>query len=150
MRFSVAINPVGQMRARHGTIRTKSGKVISKTFKHDTQVEREETLAALLAKHVPKAPLEGPLALGVRAVFAVPASWSKKKQAQALAGEIRPTSKPDLSNVIKHVEDVMTQLQFWRDDSQLVAYLPGTEKTYGLNPHLVIEVLPVGLPGGRP
>ena len=46
MRFAIAINPVGQMRARHGTIRTKSGKIISKTFKHDTQVEREETLAA--------------------------------------------------------------------------------------------------------
>ena len=150
MRFAVAINPVGQMRARHGTIRTKSGKVISKTFKHDTQVERETTLAALLAKHVPKAPLDGPLALGVRAVFAVPSSWSKKKQAQAYAGEIRPTSKPDLSNVIKHVEDVMTGLQFWRDDCQVVEYLPGTGKTYGLNPHLVIEVLPVALPGGRP
>lgn len=150
MRFAVAINPVGQMRARHGTIRTKSGKTISKTFKHDTQVEREETLAALLAKYAPREPLEGPIAIGVRAVFAVPASWSKKKQAQALAGEIRPTGKPDLSNVIKHVEDVMTGLLFWKDDSQLVAYLPGTEKVYGLNPHLVIEVLPAGLPGGRP
>lgn len=150
MRFAIAINPVGQMRARHGTIRTKSGKVISKTFKHDTQVEREETLAALLAKHVPGAPLEGPLALGVRAVFAVPSSWSKKKQAQALAGEIRPTSKPDLSNVIKHVEDVMTRLQFWRDDGQVVEYLPGTAKAYGLSPHLVIEIHPATLPGVRP
>ena len=44
----------------------------------------------------------------------------------------------------------MTGLQFWRDDCQVVEYLPGTGKTYGLNPHLVIEVLPVALPGGRP
>lgn len=143
MRFAVAINPVGQMRARHRVIKTKDGRVFSHTHKATEQESREETLAALLAKHVPAEPLEGPLALGVRAVFAVPASWSKTKQAAALAGEIRPTSKPDLDNVIKHVKDVMTQMQFWRDDCQVVEYLPGTAKAYGLNPLLVVEIVPL-------
>jgi Holliday junction resolvase RusA-like endonuclease len=146
MKFTVCINPVGQMRARHGTIRTKSGKIISKTFKHDTQAERETTLAALLAPHVPAAPLEGPLALRIRAVFRVPDSWSqKKKVAAVLQGSIRPTGKPDLDNVLKHVKDVMTDLCFWKDDAQVVEYLQGTGKYYGLAPRIEVEIIPAEL-----
>jgi Holliday junction resolvase RusA-like endonuclease len=143
VKFWLNIEPVGQMRARHGSIRTKGGKVISKTYKHDKQEDRELTLAALMTKYVPEVPLSGPLALRVKAVFSIPASWSQKKKIQAANGELWPTKRPDLDNVIKHVKDVMTDLRFWIDDAHVVEYLPGTGKAYGVNPGIEIEILPV-------
>lgn len=139
LNFKVNIEPVGQMRARHGAFK-RGGKVISKTYKHETQEEREESLAALLAKHVPPQPFSGPLALKVRAVFSIPQSWSQKKKLQAFNGEIRPTKRPDLDNIIKHIKDVMTNLRFWTDDALIVEYMPGTGKFYGVDPYVEITI----------
>lgn len=49
----------------------------------------------------------------------VPASWSKKKQAQALDGQIYPTKKPDVDNVVKAVFDALNGI-VWQDDVQVV------------------------------
>lgn len=145
MRFSIPINPVGQMRARHGTIKTKAGKTIHKTFKADKQEEREETLNTFLLRYKPSTPLTVPVALGIRANFSIPKSWSNKKKAKAAANEIRPTSKPDLDNVLKHVKDCLTAMRFWEDDALVVEYLPGTGKYYGMAPSIEIEILPIHL-----
>lgn len=64
-------------------------------------------------------PIEQPVYLSVRAFLGIGASWSKKRQAAALAGLERPTKKPDLSNVIKAIEDGMNGIAFV-DDSQIV------------------------------
>lgn len=48
-----------------------------------------------------------------------PASWSLKKQREALAGSVYPTSKPDVDNVIKGIFDAMNEI-VWRDDKQVV------------------------------
>lgn len=64
-----------------------------------------------------------PLAVAVSAVIVLrvtpPASWSQKKRTAALAGEIRPTSKPDIDNVIKGIFDAMNDIVFL-DDKQVV------------------------------
>ena len=140
MKFIIPIEPVAQMRARHGTIRTKTGKVISKTYKADVQEGREETLKTYLLQYQPAMPLTGALVLGVKAYFSIPTSWSKKKQAQAAAGELRHTKKPDLSNVLKHVEDCLSQMLFWKDDALVVEYLPGTGKYYSDRPRWEVEI----------
>lgn len=64
-------------------------------------------------------PLDGPLELSVTVERAVPASWSKKKRAAALAGEIGATGKPDLDNIIKLIGDSLNGIA-WGDDSQIV------------------------------
>ena len=46
---------------------------------------------------------------------------SKKKREAALAGQLRPTTKPDVSNVLKGVEDALKGL-WYADDSQIVGY----------------------------
>jgi Holliday junction resolvase RusA-like endonuclease len=63
------------------------------------------------------------------AVFPVPDSWSAKKRAAALAGDIRPTKKPDLSNIQKALEDGMNAVVF-KDDSQITES-GGSKKIYG-------------------
>lgn len=54
--------------------------------------------------------------LRIVAVFAVAASWSKKKQA-ALEGGFH-TQKPDSDNIAKALKDGLNRIA-WRDDSQV-------------------------------
>jgi Holliday junction resolvase RusA-like endonuclease len=72
--------------------------------------------AAAAMKGAP--PLEGPLALTVEADMAIPASWSKRRQRMAAAGDIRPTTRPDADNILK-VLDGLNRI-VWRDDAQVV------------------------------
>lgn len=126
MKFTVNIIPKAQMRARHG--RTSSG--FSRTYKAPAQEHEEAKLIALLAPHRPAAPVVGPVSLLIRAYLPIPASWSQKKKEAAKIGVIRPTCKPDLDNLAKHLKDCLTSLSFWQDDRQVVEYLPGTGKYY--------------------
>ncbi|WP_022719921.1 RusA family crossover junction endodeoxyribonuclease, partial [Rhodopseudomonas sp. B29] len=65
-------------------------------------------------------PIEAPVEIDLSIIFAVPASWSQKKRAQAIAGEIKPAKKPDADNVIKAFTDAMNGVVF-KDDAQIVA-----------------------------
>lgn len=83
-------------------------------------------------------PLDEALDVLFVAVFPVPASWSRKKREAALAGEIRPTVKPDGDNILK-VSDALNEV-VWRDDKSIVEAT--VQKFYGSRPRLVIEVMP--------
>lgn len=136
---TIPIIPKAQMRARHG--RTKGG--FSVTYKAEAQRRAEENLISLLDQYRPVQPLAGPLSLLVRAFLPIPGSWPKRKAHEAQAGNIRPTSKPDLDNLIKNLKDCLTSLSFWQDDKQVVEYLPGTGKYYddGQGPRWEIEII---------
>lgn len=84
-------------------------------------------------------PLDGPLSVTVNALFPVPQSWPKKKQAQALAGEVRPTTKPDADNLLK-VLDALNEVVF-RDDKQVVD--ARVVKSYSARPCMRVEIMPV-------
>lgn len=64
-------------------------------------------------------PLQGAVSLHMEICVPVPASWSKKKRAEALSLAIYPTSKPDLDNCIKLVGDALNGI-LWADDKQIV------------------------------
>lgn len=68
----------------------------------------------------------------------IPASWSKRKQAQALAGDIRPTSKPDIDNVVKVLFDGLNGI-VWKDDVQVVD--TSARKRYGATPGVVMTIV---------
>ncbi len=72
---------------------------------------------------------------------AVPASWSQKKQRAALAGELFPTSKPDIDNVLKAVFDGLNGV-LWRDDVLVVNC--SSQKRYGNTPCVWVEVWAIG------
>ena len=79
----------------------------------------------LARKNMPPDALRGPLTCPVRLTCviyrAVPQSWSRRKRADAIADKIRPTTRPDVSNVIKGIEDALNGV-WYADDSQIVEY----------------------------
>ena len=60
-----------------------------------------------------------PIAIEITAFYLVPKSWSKKKQAAVYAGEIKPTVKPDIDNIVKIVLDGLNGVAF-TDDKQVI------------------------------
>jgi len=89
---------------------------------NDRDRAAEQTLVSLLAYHParPAAPLDGPLRVEVEARVQVPASWSRKARAAALAGVLRPTSRPDRGNYLKLAEDALEAAGYLRDDALVV------------------------------
>lgn len=100
-------------------------------------VSAENWVKACAVEQVGQPVLEGPLMLSMCITVAIPPSWSKRKQADALAGRVRPTGKPDLDNTAKMVCDALNKL-VWQDDSQIVAMQ--MSKLYGTEPGALIEV----------
>jgi Holliday junction resolvase RusA-like endonuclease len=82
-------------------------------------------------------PKIGPLDVSVFAIMPIPESWSKVKQANALAGLISPTGKPDLDNIVKLVLDAANGI-LWADDSQIVKL--DLCKAYGGKPGYILSV----------
>jgi Holliday junction resolvase RusA-like endonuclease len=100
---------------------------------------RYENLVAIEASHAMGAdkPLLGPVAAFFDVALPVPQSWSKKKRAAALAGDVRPTSKPDVSNIAKSVEDGMNKIVY-QDDSQITELV--IRKRYAEKPALTVRI----------
>lgn len=65
---------------------------------------------ALLEKHAPAEPLDGPLKIRVRLYYHV-----KTKEMEVNY----KTTRPDGVNILKLIEDVMTKCGYWHDDAQL-------------------------------
>jgi len=86
-------------------------------------------------------PFEEAVEFTLRAIYPIPASWSARKRAQAMTGEIKPTKKPDLDNVLKAWNDGLNGVVY-RDDSQVVTF--AVEKRYGPQPLVVVTVNTIG------
>lgn len=80
--------------------------------------------------------LKGAVMVRVHAKFSVPASWSQKKRALALSGQMRPTKKPDIDNIAKMLDAL--NMAVWRDDAQVVSC--EIRKVFADRPCLVVEV----------
>lgn len=132
--------PEGKGRARSTMIKPRGKPAFISNYT-PANTRRYESNLKFVAQEVmgERAPLEGPLKVCVFASFPVPASWSKKKQAAALAGQIRPTTKPDADNLMK-VLDALNQV-VWRDDSQIVDGF--VRKFYSETPGLAVTIEPV-------
>ena len=82
-------------------------------------------------------PFAAPVRVAIDIVLSIPASWSKKKQAAALAGDIAATKKPDADNVLKAIKDGMNGIVYV-DDSQAVDIR--VIKRYGATPGVTVTV----------
>lgn len=85
------------------------------------------------------APIDVPVVVDITAVFSVPGSWSQKKRAKAISGEIRPGKKPDWDNTGKIFSDAINGIVF-RDDALVVD--GRVRKVYGPTSMLIGTVRP--------
>lgn len=84
------------------------------------------------------APFCGPLVLHLQINVQIPASWSKKRQKAAFDGDVKPTKKPDLDNIVKSLCDGMNGIAYV-DDAQIVEM--SVRKVYSETPgaHIVVR-----------
>lgn len=134
--FTVPGVPVGKGRPR---ATAESGKARMYT---PAKTARYESTAALFASHAMsgRPPFTGPMCVFMDIVLPVPESWSKRRQAAALAGQEWPTKKPDMDNVVKGIFDALNGI-VWKDDVQVVALNVG--KVYGPTPGVAVRVRPI-------
>lgn len=84
-------------------------------------------------------PYNGALSVFIGVNKEIPASWSKRKRADALAGIIKPVSRPDGDNYEKAILDGLNGV-VWHDDGQVVDMT--WRKRYAAQPCVVVSVEP--------
>jgi len=75
----------------------------------------------IAAQNAPVTPVEGAIEFSLRIYRAIPKGMPKYKREAAKAWALRPVTKPDVSNVLKGVEDALKGV-WYKDDSQIVGY----------------------------
>ena len=75
----------------------------------------------IAAQNAPDSPIEGAIEFSLRIYRAIPKGMPKYKREAAKEGRLRPVTKPDVSNVLKGVEDALKGV-WYKDDSQIVGY----------------------------
>ncbi|RYF59455.1 MAG: RusA family crossover junction endodeoxyribonuclease [Comamonadaceae bacterium] len=132
--FTVPGQPYGKGRPRVGRVNGRA-----RMFTPTRTVNYEGLVAwTAQAAMAGRALFEGPVQVNMHLVCKVPASWSKKKQAQALNLEILPTTKPDIDNCVKAVFDAMNGV-VWKDDVQCCSVC--VAKRYGATPGVRVDVM---------
>lgn len=128
--------PKGRHRARIVQPRNKPAFI---HFYQDSETEAYERVVAQYAKIalLGRGLILGALEIRVAAYIAIPASWSQKKKAQAISGEIVPVSRPDADNFLKCCLDAMNGVAY-ADDSQVIDMR--VSKRYSETPRLEIEI----------
>ncbi|QAU22572.1 RusA family crossover junction endodeoxyribonuclease [Dyella sp. M7H15-1] len=142
--FTIPGEPVAKGRARSTPLMRNGWPVIGKggrpvvTQYTPEKTARYENLVRLAAQQAMagRDPEQGAVELTVRAFLPIPASWSMRKQRAAALGEIKPTKKPDLDNLLKAIKDGANGVT-WRDDAQVVDVR--SSKRYG-TPRVEVEI----------
>jgi Holliday junction resolvase RusA-like endonuclease len=85
-------------------------------------------------------PIDVPVRIELLVELPVPASWSRRKTADAITGHIRPTSRPDVDNYLKAILDAISTIVV-ADDAQVVEV--HATKLFGVAPKMVATVFPL-------
>lgn len=136
--FVVPGDPKGKGRARSRIAKARDGRQFVTHYTPSGTVEYENLVR--MAAHEAMAgasPSCFPCAVSIWAYCSVPASWSKKKRALALAGDVLPTGKPDLDNLEKAILDGMNKIVF-RDDAVVCDVIK--RKRYAETPRVQVIV----------
>ncbi|MFG0353549.1 RusA family crossover junction endodeoxyribonuclease [Pseudomonas sp. zbq_5] len=136
VQFLVPGEPVGKGRMR---LTTRHG--IARMHPTDRTIAYEGLIAMAGAQAMgDRSLLECPVMVEMRIVLAIPQSMSKKRKAMAIAGELFPTKKPDMDNVIKAIYDGLNGV-VWKDDVQVVDAF--VRKRYGEVPGVHVRIVPL-------
>jgi len=137
--FTVPGAPIGKGRPR---VTTRGGKFAS-MYTPEKTVNYEGLVAHSAKVAMAGAPLiDGPASVRMEIVCKIPSSWSQKKRSAAIAGQVHPTTKPDIDNVEKAIFDGLNGV-VWRDDVQVVEV--AKRKRYGDTPGVKVTIIPIGV-----
>ena len=125
--FTIPGAPQGKERPRF----TKNG--IAYTPARTKEYEKLVSWAYKTAAH--GVMLSGPVRAKIVAVYKIPHSWSKRKQAEAEEMSLLPLTRPDLDNVAKAVLDALNGIAY-KDDSSVVDLR--ISKCYGAIPCVAV------------
>lgn len=137
IRFVVPGQPVGKGRARSAA-RRAGDRILIRHYTPEKTKSYEEAVA--MHGYVAMAgrrPLTGALSVVLDIRLQVPASWSKAKRAEALAGRMHPVGKPDKDNIIKSIYDGLNGV-CWVDDAQICDGVQ--RKRYAAEPGVTITI----------
>ena len=113
--FIVYGEPQGKGRPRF----VRRGNHISTYTPQKTKTYEDEIRIMAKAAMGASEPLDTPMTVAIYIRVGIPASYSKQKRMDALAGIIKPMKKPDLDNVAKCFLDSMNDIVYL-DDKQVV------------------------------
>ena len=133
-RYTIVIPGVARGKGRARA--TKAGRVYTPA----QTVNAEAWVKSCAYEQIGQPLLTTPVSVSIAIEVEVPSSWSKKRRAAALAGETRPTGKPDLDNCIKLLMDGLNKIA-WVDDAQVVRLTAG--KRYGAAPQTEVVIAEV-------
>lgn len=134
MTFTIDGEPVGKARPR---IYHTNGTTRAVTPEKTKEYERKVKLAYWGQFGHGMLYLTEAISVEIVAGYKIPQSCSKKKRAAMVAGEIRPTKKPDIDNVIKSILDALNGIAY-SDDKQVVSV--SATKYYAEEPKTIVII----------
>lgn len=134
MEFEVVGAPVGKRRPKFSTIH---GYAQALKPKEDVIYENLVKIMFQQAKPNNYSLFNKPIKMKIEAYFAIPKSFSKVKQSQALEGELLPLTKPDADNIAKIICDALNDVAY-KDDTQIVEL--SIIKRYAMEPKVKITL----------
>jgi len=132
--FTVSGQPQGKGRPRFS--KQRSGNVITRT-PYNTVVYENLIRMQYQAQCGYRFPDDEMIDLRIRAYYQIPKSASKRRKDAMADGVIRPTTTPDVDNILKAVSDSLQGIAY-RDDKSIVD--AQIRKYYSLEPRLVITI----------
>lgn len=136
IRFTVPGQPQGKMRPGVRVVGKFAQQYVpKKTLTYESLIAVNAQIA--MAGHDL---VEGPVLVRMFIALQLPESKSQKWKRQALAGEVFPTTKPDVDNTVKAVFDALNGV-VWKDDVQVVDLQ--LTKRYSAQPRVEVEVVPI-------
>lgn len=111
-----------------------------RTFTDARTVQAEACIQQHAIAQIGRPYLEGPLSVALTITIQPPRSWSRKKTADAVAGRILPTGRPDIDNQMKTAADALNGI-VWKDDAQIVD--ARLSRRFGPVSQVIIEVRPL-------
>ena len=144
IRFKVLGEPQGKGRprfvAKYNPITKKSfgqAHTPDKTVLYENLIRTEYSIQVGGFRY----PDDAMLDMRILAYYSIPKSASKKKRAMMMKGDIRPTKKPDMDNVMKVVADSLNQVAY-KDDTQIVD--AQCRKFYSEEPRIEVIIRQIG------
>ena len=134
MEFEVVGAPVGKRRPKFSTIH---GYAQALKPKEDVIYENLVKIMFQQAKPNNYSMFNKPIKMKIEAYFAIPKSFSKVKQSQALEGKLLPLTKPDADNIAKVICDALNDVAY-KDDTQIVEL--SITKRYAMEPKVKITL----------